>query len=313
MDNTIELKIGDRIVNYRGWIGGVDNIEGNIIWWVHGVLNFITVKLINGEPVNGRKIVYKGNEVQEKVTLKVGDILAKTIDDANNSLMTIIEFSVDKIRLNNRGGYWCKNLTQPGDKFYVNGKLYASENIIVPNFKEKKVQKVIHDSDCSLHNEPAYPNGDCDCSVMSTQEITKDNIVEVLKHNEINPQRYKKDDETIECFSDVNNVWVGTTVLFKCPEWLQIVEVYFGKLKPLPKANPFDVVKVGQWVRSLVDVGFTRDGQVLISNPNMKGSIFWISIHEAPKCTLNGSINIEPTPENAKIIIEMANLAKGIK
>lgn len=23
----------------------------------------------------------------------------------------------------------------------------------------------VHDSDCSLHNEPAYPNGPCDCSV----------------------------------------------------------------------------------------------------------------------------------------------------
>lgn len=22
-----------------------------------------------------------------------------------------------------------------------------------------------HDSDCSMHNEPAYPNGECDCSV----------------------------------------------------------------------------------------------------------------------------------------------------
>jgi len=22
----------------------------------------------------------------------------------------------------------------------------------------------IHDSDCSVHNEPAFPNGECDCS-----------------------------------------------------------------------------------------------------------------------------------------------------
>lgn len=119
----------------------------------------------------------------------------------------------------------------------------------IRELKEQAMQKVIHDSDCSLHNEPAYPNGDCDCSV-STQEISKDNIVEVLKFNNIDQHRYKIDDDTIACFSDVNNVWAGTAVLFKCPEWLQIVEVYFGKLKPLPKANPFDVVKVGQWVRS---------------------------------------------------------------
>ncbi|GEM_PF-5856083 len=25
--------------------------------------------------------------------------------------------------------------------------------------------QVLHDSDCALHNEPAYPNGPCDCSV----------------------------------------------------------------------------------------------------------------------------------------------------
>lgn len=23
--------------------------------------------------------------------------------------------------------------------------------------------KIIHDSDCAVHNEPAYPNGPCDC------------------------------------------------------------------------------------------------------------------------------------------------------
>ena len=25
--------------------------------------------------------------------------------------------------------------------------------------------KIIHDSDCAVHNEPAYPNGPCDCGV----------------------------------------------------------------------------------------------------------------------------------------------------
>lgn len=26
---------------------------------------------------------------------------------------------------------------------------------------------VIHWSDCAVHNEPAYPNGECDCGVKS--------------------------------------------------------------------------------------------------------------------------------------------------
>lgn len=30
-------------------------------------------------------------------------------------------------------------------------------------------EHVVHDSDCSLHNMPAYPNGPCDCSVAETR------------------------------------------------------------------------------------------------------------------------------------------------
>lgn len=83
-----------------------------------------------------------------------------------------------------------------------------------------------------------------------SNEITKDNIAEVLEFNNIDQHRYKIDDDTIACFTDVNGKWIGTTILYVCPEWLKIVELYFGKLKPLPKANPFDVVKVGDWVKS---------------------------------------------------------------
>jgi len=28
----------------------------------------------------------------------------------------------------------------------------------------------LHDSDCATHNEPAYPNGPCDCSLLTTTE-----------------------------------------------------------------------------------------------------------------------------------------------
>ena len=126
----------------------------------------------------------KEHKMQEKVTLKVGDILAKTIDYVNHPIMTIVRFEADKIILNHDGGCWRRDLTQHGYKFYVNGKPYASENIIVPDFKKE--------------------------NKMEYQEITPENIAEVLKFNGID----------------------------------------FGKLKPLPKANPFDVVKVGDWVRS---------------------------------------------------------------
>lgn len=28
----------------------------------------------------------------------------------------------------------------------------------------------LHDSDCSVHNEPAYPNGPCDCRLSKEEE-----------------------------------------------------------------------------------------------------------------------------------------------
>lgn len=31
-------------------------------------------------------------------------------------------------------------------------------------------KKDIHDSDCATHNEPAYPNGDCDCRLQKTSD-----------------------------------------------------------------------------------------------------------------------------------------------
>lgn len=38
-----------------------------------------------------------------------------------------------------------------------------------------------HDSDCGLHNEPAFPNEDCDCSVSTkTIEISEDFLEHLL-------------------------------------------------------------------------------------------------------------------------------------
>ena len=38
--------------------------------------------------------------------------------------------------------------------------------------------KIIHDSDCAVHNEPAYPNGPCNCGVEMVEalESTNDNL-----------------------------------------------------------------------------------------------------------------------------------------
>jgi hypothetical protein len=164
----------------------------------------------------------KEHKMQEKVTLKVGDILAKTIDYVNHPIMTIVRFEADKIILNHDGGYWRRDLTQHGYKFYVNGKPYASENIIVPDFKKE--------------------------NKMEYQEITPENIAEVLKFNGIDKKLYTVQAKHIDCYTKCGNYC--DIFNFNNQLWLQLVEVHFGKLKPLPKANPFDVVKVGDWVRS---------------------------------------------------------------
>lgn len=30
---------------------------------------------------------------------------------------------------------------------------------------------ILHDSDCAVHNEPAYPNGPCDCYADALMEV----------------------------------------------------------------------------------------------------------------------------------------------
>ena len=43
--------------------------------------------------------------------------------------------------------------------------------------------KIIHDSDCAVHNEPAYPNGPCDCGaeMVEALEATNDNLRHELR------------------------------------------------------------------------------------------------------------------------------------
>lgn len=242
MDNTIQIKC----------VMDSEFCKGNTWYKIHSMGEHIIYVYLDKHEFVGLpkchfdmehiKITVNGNDMQEKVTLKVGD----EISVVGYSTRRITDFKKGKIVLVDNGTSFRMYLGE----YYVNGKLYARENIIVPDFKEQAMQKVIHDSDCSLHNEPAYPNGDCDCSV-STQEITKDNILEVLKFNkslglEVDNIRIK---DNCICF-----YFNGYEQKFEFDDdggtkWLQHTEVETGKLKPLPKANPFDVVKVGQWVR----------------------------------------------------------------
>lgn len=79
-------------------------------------------------------------------------------------------------------------------------------------------------------------------------QTTKDNIAEVLKCNGFHEFRIWKDKCGITLGSKQESY---SQVGFNNPKWLQIIEAHVGeKLKPLPEPNPFNKVKIGQWVRN---------------------------------------------------------------
>ena len=160
--------------------------------------------------------------MQEKITLKVGDKISEYNASRVWETDTISSFEDGKTVWLECGN--CYGMSS--EKYYVNGKRYARENIIVPDFKKE--------------------------NKMEYQEITKDNILEVLEFNKslgLKVDNIRIEDNCI-CFN-----FNGYKQEFEFDDdgdtkWLQHTEIETGKLKPLPKANPFDVVKVGDWVRS---------------------------------------------------------------
>lgn len=79
--------------------------------------------------------------------------------------------------------------------------------------------------------------------------ITKDNILEVLKHNMIDftKRRIFQNGKYV----DVINL-KGISIIFDNPNLIPMIEAYYGKkLKPLPESNPFSEVSFGQWVKCI--------------------------------------------------------------
>lgn len=73
--------------------------------------------------------------------------------------------------------------------------------------------------------------------------INKDNIEAVLEYNGINKELYH--------FADGGSINTPyAQIRLSSPTLVKLLEIEFNQeLKPLPEPNPFDVVKVGQWVR----------------------------------------------------------------
>ena len=68
---------------------------------------------------------------------------------------------------------------------------------------------------------------------MEYQEITKDNIVKVLEFNNIPKDRYTVTGSWIRASNE--GCKTDNHFDFANPNWLQHIELYFGKLQPLPK------------------------------------------------------------------------------
>lgn len=133
--------------------------------------------------------------------------------------------------------------------------------------------------------------------------ITKDNIVEVLEYNGIDKDRYEhKCDHILVVTKDLNN---SNVFYFNNPLWLQLVEVYFGKLKPIPKPK-FD------FVQYLLDNSFKVWGidDYIEWSADLNGIRVW---SEANAIFTNGGLRIKPTKDNADILIAMSKLSEELK
>jgi hypothetical protein len=76
--------------------------------------------------------------------------------------------------------------------------------------------------------------------------INKDNIEAVLEYNGIDKELYHFVDG-----GSINTPYAQ--IRLSSPTLVKLLEIEFNQeLKPLPEPNPFDVVKVGQWVRCIL-------------------------------------------------------------
>lgn len=136
-------------------------------------------------------------------------------------------------------------------------------------------------------------------SLGQTQLITKDNIAEVLKFNNITDISVHANSlGKKHCFS----------LSMKPDNWLDTLEALVGKLKPLPKIPEFN------FEQYLLDNGFKKEK----SNHGilLKYSVF-VTIFKSASITGNywtcQGEYIQETPQNADILITMAKLAKDLK
>ncbi len=130
---------------------------------------------------------------------------------------------------------------------------------------------------------------------MEFEPITKENISKVLEYNRIDSNLYRVYDDFLACYylTDNENNFLVNNFDFKHPFWLELVEVYFGKLKPLPA---FD------FKRYLLDNGWQISNGILLEyNGNPYVNIPIKRLCYAPR-------TIKFNKENADRLITMAKI-----
>lgn len=228
-----------------------------------------------------------------KVTLKVGDVFHRAYTACwFDEDFTIASFHGREIKYLN-GTY--EYFSGYGE-YIVNGCHYVAEDVLLPHIDI--INQENHDSDCSLHNEPASPNGECDLNY-SCEDITADNLWEVLRYNNICQSKYEFSNTGI-FLNEHNRIELSN------PNLIKHVELELGKLKPLPKLT-FDFLNYMQG-NGFELFRFEGDGRPQL----VKNTV--IITYVDGEWNLNTSLkSFEPTIENADIIISLVHLLEYLK
>jgi hypothetical protein len=137
------------------------------------------------------------------------------------------------------------------------------------------------------------------------EPITRDNIVEVLKYNGFN--HLQSTDVGYVLDKDIVITPVGikvpyAQVTFENHSWLKHLELYTGKLKPLPKKKLFNVRQF------LLDNGFEIDEFDIIT---YKGMYFGIFSLAAKELYLGNQYSL--TKENLQKLVGAAKILEGLE
>lgn len=268
------IDLNNQVVNYY------DNRHEIFVNLIERIKVHNQIVLINGIPVSEIEEVRIAG-YNNKVTLKVGDIVALNERAKNDTTYAIASFMPPKEWEDVEGVI--RELDEAINCWYVNGKKYHRDDIIIPTESHQctpvEIKQSNTDSCVSEKSEPIE-------NIEQFEEITKDNIKKVLDYNMIKFVLVASNGIRVQ----LANGDPLLQVYFENPKWLQLLELETGKLKRLPK---FDFTKyLNEYIKqSQIDTilsTFTR--------------------------YVNGQIQPFTTnKENADILIQVAKLAEGLE